>query len=63
MCRELDKYEANQMAINNGLREANMGSILDYSSMPLSEFLKELAKGNVDISAACVRPSADLPAA
>ena len=53
---ELDKYEANQRAINQGLKDAGMGSVLDYHDMTFGEFQKHCAARNVDLSAACVRP-------
>lgn len=59
MCKELDKYADNQKAINDGHKAAGMPSILEYSDLTVGDYLKELAKKNVDVTMGCVRPVGD----
>lgn len=56
MCKELEKYADNLKSINEGHKAAGMPSILEFSELTVGEYLKEIAKKNVDVSMSCVRP-------
>lgn len=56
MSKELEKYAINQKAVNVGLKDAGLESIIDYHEMTVGEFLKLAAMSNIDLSAQCIRP-------
>lgn len=56
MSKDLDKYTDNLAALDQALRDANQGGIMTHMGATVGDFLKLLARSNVDISAKCLRP-------
>ena len=56
MSKDLDNYANNLAALDSALRDARIDGIMSQLDMPVGEFLKMLARSNVDLSAKCLRP-------
>lgn len=57
MSRDLDKYADNLSALDAALREAGLKGIMQHLDTSVGEFLKTVARSNVDLSAKCLRPA------
>lgn len=61
MSKDLDNYANNLAALDSALRDARIDGIMSQLDMPVGEFLKMLARSNVDLSAKCLRPVEQQP--